>query len=277
MNNTENNTNNTVQTNTVPNTNNNVNPNVGVQPTEVGVATTSSTVTSNQTSNLTNSSNVVTPVVSNVETNQNIATPVDGDNVIANEKLKNVEINYTPPSKAKTFFTFLMFALIIGFVIFLPEITEAVNQYKANKNALDDSVITTGRLECDLTSNTANLDITYSRVFKFTNSELDEAEFKVTTRGDATLDEQTLNDMSSKCNLLKEHTGSIVGVDINCDYSEGKLVETQRFKYASINLEDLNAAFTEAGGIYPEFENKQNIDNIEKNMNASGYSCIRKK
>lgn len=272
MNNMENNnTNNTVPTNAIPNQNNNVNQNVGVQPSGVNQEAVGVTAT---TSNMTGPNTVSNVNVNPISTDGGAGA---ASNAVSNEKLKKVEINYTPPSKAKTFFTFMMLILIIGFVVFLPEITAAVNQYKANKNAQKDAVITTGKLECDLTSNTTNLDITYLRVFKFTDSKLNEAEFTVTTRGDATLDEQTLNDMASKCSLLKTHTESISGVDINCTHSEGKLVEKQKFVYANLNMEDLDAAFTEAGGTYPEFENEQNIDTIEKNMNAAGYSCVRKK
>ena len=37
------------------------------------------------------------------------------------------------------------------------------------------------------------------------------------------------------------------------------------------DTEKLTSAFYEAGGIYPEYEYNQNMDDIEKNMNAVGY------
>lgn len=229
------------------------------------------------------------PVITGVQTN-NQTSMVESSNVVGgntssgtdnpevvNEKLKKVEVNYTPPSTAKMVFTVFTFFMILGFVIFLPEITTAVNNYKASKGAIDDEVITTGRLECDLKSNTTNLDMSYSRVFKFTDSKLNEAEFVITTRGDITLDEATLNEMADKCKLLKDYTDDMSGVDVDCSHTEGKLTETQRFEYASIDVEELDAAFAEAGGTYPEFKNEQDIDIVEKNMNAAGYSCMRKK
>ena len=39
-----------------------------------------------------------------------------------------------------------------------------------------------------------------------------------------------------------------------------------------INKENLTH-FTEAGGIYPEFDYKQNIYDIEKSMTKTGYDC----
>ena len=65
------------------------------------------------------------------------------------------------------------------------------------------------------------------------------------------------------------------GVKVSCNQSEGTVVETQDFTYSLINKESINSAYIEAGGVYPEFENEQNIDVIEKNMSASGYKCER--
>ncbi len=283
MNNTENNTNNTVPTNTVP-----TNTGAGSQPNSVVNQMTGATNVvqnpvsgvSNQNAGVVNGNSGVVGVNTTTDSNVSPVSPNLGDasaGATQAEKLKKVEINYTPPSKTKTVLTFLIFILIIGFVVFLPEITTAINQYKASKNEIKDEVITTGKLECELNSNTTNLDVNYLRVFKFTDSKLNEAEYTVTTRGDATLDEQTLNDMANKCTLLQTHTSSTSGVEVKCTYSEGKLVENQSFKFASIDLDELDAAFSEAGGTYPEFKNEQEIDSIEKNMNAAGYSCIRKK
>ena len=53
------------------------------------------------------------------------------DNVpIKNDKLKEVEINYTPPSKGKIFLLVVFFILLIGFVIFLPDISKMIEERK---------------------------------------------------------------------------------------------------------------------------------------------------
>lgn len=204
----------------------------------------------------------------------------DGNNdpeALVNENLKKVEIEYTPPSKGRTVFTIMMFVFIIGFVIFLPDITSLINDYKANKYAVKEEVITTGKLECTLNSNTTNLDMNYSRVFKYSDSKLDSADYTITTRGDVTLDEATLNDMAAKCKILEEYTDGVNGVDVSCSYTDGKLVEKQSYVFSGLNMEELDAAFAESGGTYPDFKAGQSIESIEKTMNAAGYSCIRKK
>lgn len=208
----------------------------------------------------------------------NIST--DGNNdpgALVNENLKKVEIEYTPPSKGRTVFTIMMFVFIIGFVIFLPDITSLINDYKANKYAVKEEVITTGKLECTLNSNTTNLDMNYSRIFKYTDSKLDSADYTITTRGDVTLDEATLNDMAAKCKILEKYTDGVNGVDVSCSYTDGKLVEKQSYVFSGLNTEELDAAFAESGGTYPDFKAGQSIESIEKTMNAAGYSCIRKK
>lgn len=204
----------------------------------------------------------------------------DGNNdpeALVNENLKKVEIEYTPPSKGRTVFTIMMFVFIIGFVIFLPDITSLINDYKASKYAVKEEVITTGKLECTLNSNTTNLDMNYSRVFKYSDSKLDSADYTITTRGDVTLDEATLNDMAAKCKILEEYTDGVNGVDVSCSYTDGKLVEKQSYVFSGLNMEELDAAFAESGGTYPDFKAGQSIESIEKTMNAAGYSCIRKK
>ena len=53
------------------------------------------------------------------------------------------------------------------------------------------------------------------------------------------------------------------------------LVETQIMNYALLDADKVTTAFVEAGGLYPEYVNNQNIDQIEKNMNAANYKCER--
>ena len=79
----------------------------------------------------------------------------------------------------------------------------------------------------------------------------------------------------NKCRLLQDQVNSLDGIKVNCSQSDSVVVETQSFTYASINEDTVTSAYIEAGGVYPEFKNEQNIDTIEKNMNASGYTCER--
>ncbi len=193
-----------------------------------------------------------------------------------NKPLKEVEINYTPPSKFKVVLLVIFFVFLIGFVIFLPDINSFIEISKENKNANTPKEITTGCLECTMKRTTDNLDINYENIFHFTDSKLNSLVITTTTRGDVDLDEQTLDEEQAKCNLLKQKANQVQGVVISCNYKEGEQEKIENFAFTDINREDLDAAYSEAGGTVVEFENEENIDLIERNMNASGYTCQRK-
>ncbi len=207
----------------------------------------------------------------------NINNMNNNSSTFVNEKLKEVSVNYTPPSKAKTFGMVFMFILIIAFVIFLPDITTMVNKYKASKLENFEEVITTGKLECSLKTNTSNLDIDYFKVFKYTDNKLESADYTTTTKGDIELDAETLNEINDKCQLLKDYTSKVDGISVKCNFSKNKLEEKQSYDFSKFSKEEVETAFTEVGGTYPDYNVGDSIDNIEKNMNAAGYTCIRKK
>ena len=205
--------------------------------------------------------------------------PQNDSNTILNENLKKVEIeNYTPPSKLKIAVLLIFFALLIGFIIFLPQISSMVRVYMSGQNQQPskEEVITTGRLVCSMNSNTTDLDKEYEFVFNFTDSKLKSTKYVANTRGDSTT-ESSLDTLAEKCNSLKESTSEIEGVSIKCTYTDGKLIESQSFDLETVDTEKLNAAFTEAGGILPSYSLDQDISEIERNMKASSYTCERQK
>ena len=203
------------------------------------------------------------------------AQPQPENTAIVNEDLKKVEVNYTPPSKGKSIALILFFIFLIAFVIFLPEITEMVNKMKANKNSPAEVKITDGKMTCTNKTNTTNLDKEYRIVFRFNDNKLEKLDYSTTTKGDATLDAKTLDGLNDTCKKLKDSTKTLAGISVSCDYSEGKLIEKQSFVYTEIEEEKLDAAYAEAGGTMPQYQTRQDMDSIEKSMNAAGYSCKR--
>ena len=200
------------------------------------------------------------------------------NNGIVNEKLKKVEIkDYTPPSKAKIVLLLIFFILLVVFIMFLPNISSLVRNYKSGATYEKTEVITTGKLICTLKTNTTDLDNDYEFSFSFIESKLQKVKYIMTTKGDSTVDVTTLDELNDTCTNLEKETKDLDGVSIRCDYSDGKLVETQNFNLETVDTEKLDAAFTEAGGMKIGYQFNQNIDGIEKNMKASGYTCERQK
>ena len=137
--------------------------------------------------------------------------------------------------------------------------------------------ITTGKLKCSLDKNTKTLDKNYSITFRFTDNELEKTEFSILTKGDATGDEEELNNLAATCKRLEQQASSVNGLYVKCTFTTGKLEEIQSFDLSVLNTEDLSAAFTEAGANRPEYQYKQDMDKIEQQMNASGYTCQRER
>lgn len=221
---------------------------------------------------------VQTPVADTSQTTAvpTVQQPVD-NNAIVNENLKKVEIkNYTPPSKFKVFVLFVFFAMLIAFVIFLPDISSMVRIYLNGKEEPQVQVITTGKLICSLSTNTSDLDKEYEFEYGFTDNKLKTIKYIVNTRGDTTT-ENTLDELSEECKKLKEYTDSIEAVNVKCEYTEGKLMEKQVFELETLDVETLDAHYTEAGGITLSAKYDQEIDGIESNMKASGYTCERQR
>lgn len=193
-------------------------------------------------------------------------------------KARESEEAYVPKeiSKGKYAAMIVFFIFMFAFVIFLPDISTFISLKKAEEEQKNAPVITTGSLTCTLsrTSDAFNLD--YTAVFEFTDSKLDKLIYTSATKGDAVVDEIPLANLLNKCETLQEEVYGNEGVRVECSQSGGMVVETQTLNYSTLNVEKVTAAYIEAGGVYPEFKKEQDIDVIEKNMNASGYTCERR-
>ena len=202
--------------------------------------------------------------------------PQVDNNAMVNENLQKVEIkNYTPPSKFKIFMLFVFFALLVAFIMFLPDISSMVRIYlNGGSEEPSKPTITNGKLICDLATNTTDLDKEYSFEFGFTDNKVKTIKYIVYTRGDTTT-EAELDELAARCKKLTEYTEDVGGTTVKCEYTENKLMEKQVFELDKIDMEKYNAEYTEMGGMIPSYRYDQDMDGIEKNMKASGYSCER--
>lgn len=224
----------------------------------------------------------VSPVNTNVTPTQTVAVNNTSETkseesqkvVFTNKTREEIERDYKPLSPFKTVMLVIFLVSLIAFVWFLPDISKFVSQY--NEVEPTNNIITTGTLECTFNRSTENLDITYKSNFAFTDSKLTKLTYIVNTRGDADLDKDILDKTEDKCENIKTLTSEMVGIDVFCTSKIGQVESKQVFNYSELDPLTVTTAFTEAGGIYPEFEYKDNIDNIETKMFASGYDCSRK-
>ncbi len=203
----------------------------------------------------------------------NITT--DPPTEVVEEPLKTVEVEYKPTSKGNTIMLIIFFIALIAFVVFLPDLQVLIAKYKEGPVVVEE--ITTGKLICTLESSTVNLDREYTREFEFVDKKLQNAKFTTVTRGDPSLDEESLDELNAQCEQVKENVNGMKGINISCSYEEGKLTEKESFDYSTYNSEEIGPAYTEAGGNLIEFKYEEDIDNVMVNMRQSGFTCNKEK
>lgn len=209
------------------------------------------------------------------ETEAPVETQVEG--VDGTVQLNEVEIKVedNQVSNVKLFFTFLLMLVLGGTILFMPEISEFMRQRKEEEQNMLQPKITTGSLKCEHERNSDNFDLKFEYNFMFTDNKFKKLYYTSETRGDMNLDEKELEELNSECLLLKDTTATLAGIEVSCKLLGGTLTKTQTLDYAKIDVEQALSAYSEAGGIYPEYKYLQDMDGIEKNMKAAGYTCTR--
>ena len=234
---------------------------------------------------VTNPAPVSKPVASNsqVTSQQTVsAAPKVAQNLQAQNteagKAAKAATNVKAPKKESNFkyyMTAFLFIALILMVIFLPDISSFVSNYFAEKRAQEVPALTTGTLTCTLNTSDDRYDYYYQADFNFRDSQLYRLTYNTTIKGDQNLDAVELAEMEASCNLLKSQTANLDGINVSCSLSNGVVENEQVLSYENIDVELLTTAYLEAGGTYPNYRYQQNIDEIEKDMNASNYTCER--
>ena len=262
--------------------------NGAVQPTAVQNSTPSSPIMNNQIPQTPVTSNPIpTSTVANnaayPQSNMNpqitgqttIPSSPSPNNTFPNENLKKVDVEYTPQSKSKTIGMIVIFVLLIGFVIFLPQITDIISHYGSNHSVVEK--ITSGELICTLNTSTSNLDKSYENTFIFIDNQLEKAELVSVTRGDVSLDAKELDALADECKRLSSNVDSLEGISVRCNYTSGKFTQTEIYDLEKVDFLELSPIYAESGLTVLEYRYHEDIDGIEQDMNASGYTCNRNK
>lgn len=178
-------------------------------------------------------------------------------------------------SKVQTFALASLFLGLLVMIIFLPDISKFIESRKYQMQQPPVEKITTGTLKCSYERSSSDMDYTYSFDFAFTDSRLTRLTYVLETRGDINLDSAALDAAKGKCDQLALYSKNLSGISVSCNLVNGTLTQREVLNYASINVDEAITAYVEAGGNYPEYENGDDIDAIEKNMYATGATCER--
>lgn len=212
--------------------------------------------------------------VENQVPNQNVI-PQNNNNNSNNENIKQEdqtkkEDDYKGPSTFRKVTTILLFIFLFAFVYFLGDITEYINLKKQEKQI---SEISSGKLFCSADKTSDNLDLKYTASFTFENKEIINLVYAVTSTGDKQKDKKELEQLNKDCKILETEVKDLEGIRVVCSLNNGINSVKQTFDYASLDTTKVSAAFSEAGGVLPQFKYKDNIDKVESKMLTSGYTC----
>ena len=162
-------------------------------------------------------------------------------------------------------------------VYFLPNISSYFSKLKSERELANSAVITTGTLECNLKKYDKKFDYLYESIFTYKDNMLLKLSYKVTTKGDQTIDADELSLLNQNCNNLREHVNSLEGISVRCSLNNGVNINEEELRYSLIDVDKVTTAYLEAGGVYPNYKYNEDIDKVEKSMKASGYTCNRYK
>lgn len=219
-----------------------------------------------------NNNVTVKPVASEIPNEEKVEVLEDEPQEVVNAG-GEVSVN-NKGGKLRTFFLILLFGGLLAMVIFLPDISRYIQTQKYLKTEAE-QVITTGTLKCEFENSSEDLDYNYSLDFAFADSKLTRLTYLTEIRGDINLDAEKLDSLKNECDQLALNAEQLSGVSVSCGINGSVLTKKQTLNYAAIDVNEAISAYMEAGGVYPDYENGQSIDDIEKEMNASGYSCER--
>lgn len=259
--------------NFIPNQNINAGLNTSVNQSNINMNYASNS-NINANNNGANQSISNTEVLTTLDNSSSSAPSVETLESKDNLSSGDVEYVYTPPSKSRYVFLIMVFIMLMALVYFLPNITEYVALKQAEKNQVNEE-FSDGSLVCSLKKTGTDLDIVYDSVFAFSDNKLDKLIFTTTTKGDQSLDYDTFDREYKSCTLLSEETINVSGVSVTCDLNTSSVVVKQSINYNLLDLDQVTSAYVEAGGVFPNFESGEDIYKIERQMNASGYTCER--
>lgn len=193
------------------------------------------------------------------------------------EHVRQANANYKPNSKLKNALLIFFLIFIICFTIFLPDIHAFITKLKSGELKPKEEVkITDGTLYCTYKKSSEDLDYNYDYEFKFTNNRVQSYVRIFTTKGDTTVDKDTLDKLKADCNIMKNESDNINGITTSCKSESNSITVTEKIELDSYEYGSITSVYSEAGGNNPEFTYEQDMDDIEKNMKATGFTCERK-
>lgn len=191
-----------------------------------------------------------------------------GLNPSVNSSNSNVDSNTQSKSTLNPIVIVVIFVLLLATVFLLPYSEDFFQSLFSNNDSSYTGEITSGRLVCTLENEEDQVNYHYTETYDFENSGVLSLQHVVLIQGDA----DVLNARKTQCDQLQVVAGDFEGVSIECNLSSDEMVETQFFNFRELD-NTFSTAFIEAGGVYPNLEYGDDISEVQKNLELSGYEC----
>lgn len=172
-------------------------------------------------------------------------------------------------------FLTLLIIFLFAFVYFLPEITSFITEYRNKKSGINE--LKSGMMVCNYETNSNDINYNYKINFKYQKNRLKESTITTTFRlSDTAINNNFLVEKENSCQLLKLVLDEQdIGMKINCNMSAALQTTTQTIDYKKLNIEFISENIKEFDGFYPKYELNENMTVIQKELETTGYKCIR--
>lgn len=180
--------------------------------------------------------------------------------------------NLQPPKKkpsAFRYFLLVLFFLGLGALVwFLPDIRSFMMEQETEEKR----ELIHGTMRCVYEEEDAEATTTYTSEFLVDNNKLKKYTSIVETKGNSGSEEE-LNNLNEKCETLTTMVKKVPGIESDCSLHSRKQISRQTIDYAKVNTDNLESAYSEAGGIVPDYHLDDDAIEIKREMSLARYSC----
>ena len=171
-------------------------------------------------------------------------------------------------SNVRTVLLILFFISLLALVWFLPDI----RKYVTDKKMANQEEIIHGTLKCVYEEEDELVTTLYTSEFIVDHNRLKSYTSTVEAKGD-TGSEAELTKLDNDCKTLSKMIKQVSGVTSDCSLNSRKQVSKQTIDYSKVQTQKLKSAYSEAGGIMPDYKLDQDARGIKKEMILARYSC----
>lgn len=203
------------------------------------------------------------------------STPLEPPKVVENQQVKPIKQEKENKKTMPNYLTLIILAILFLFVLFLPNITNWIKTYQANKN--DTKVTkTSGVLSCYFVKENKTLKYDISMDFTYVNEKLKQTTQTTTYTLVDPQNQAMMKEKQQACNHLATILANVEGITFSCDQQENTQITTQKVNYQTLNPTKITENIAELDGFYIEYELDDAIKPIKESMKKAGYTCVTK-